>query len=253
MWEFRGRFLMRSRISISLGALCLLVALFLIFHIVSAAQASFSVSAEGSGTLFVNNGERWNAGMVGNGFMHNGEQYNGGTSSDRLVSGNGNFHYDDSSTLDARINNRYSQNGFSEFHNGVNFETHSSLADASANVTEQYADATYGGMLQEAYIKNAKFINNANMSAGQQAVWNGAGQYHSSVNHGVSLGTGGNSSTIDYVNDGHKKLDFYTNQSGGGNVRPEFSYTDFSDSYLANITGKASANQTAFTVNSTEN
>ncbi|HWQ64829.1 MAG TPA: hypothetical protein VN429_10470 [Methanospirillum sp.] len=236
-----------------LRIICLLFTLYLIIHIALAAQATFSVSAEGAGTFFVNNGEQWNAGMVGNGFMHNGEQYNGGTSADQIVSGNGNFHYEDSSTLDARINNRYSQSGFSEFHNGVNFGTHSSLADASANVTEQYADATYGGFLQEAYIKNSKFVNNANMSAGQQVAWNGAGQYHGSVNYGVSLGTGGNSSTIDYVNEGHKKIDMYTNQSGGGNVRPEFSYTDFSDSYLANITGKVAVNQTAFTVNSTEN
>ncbi|MDD1729835.1 MAG: hypothetical protein LUQ50_12285 [Methanospirillum sp.] len=212
-----------------------------------AAIAEFSLSAEGIGSLSIYNGENWNAGTVGAGFMHNGDQYNGGSSGDHLISGHGNFQYQDTSTLDATINNRYTQSGNSEFHNGVLFENTLDMDDASANVTDQHVSAKYGGYLTEAQIDNAKFVNNANLSVGQQAEWNGVGHYYGEVRYGVTLGTGGNESQIDYVNDGSKQFDIVTNESGGGRARPQFRYIDFSDSYFANMTGKelVAANETA--------
>lgn len=217
-----------------------------------AAIAEFSLAAEGIGSLSINNGENWNAGTVGAGFLHSGDQYNGGSSGDHLISGHGQFQYQDTSTLDATINNRYTQSGSSEFHNGVLFENTLGMEDASANVTDQHVNARYGGYLTETRIDNAKFVNNANLSVGQQAEWNGVGHYYGEVNYGVTLGTGGNNSQIDYINEGTKRFDVVTNESGGGRARPQFRYVDFSDSYFANMTGKELVAMNATAANEAE-
>jgi len=208
-----------------------LFALFVFIAPAYAAQAKYSLTVEGDGSLIINNGESWSAGYLGTGAMPTGKQYNGGSSGDHLVSGPGSFQYQDSSDTDARVNDRYTQSGYSQFHNGVLFDNTLYMQDSSANVSDQYASTRFGGYLTESEIQTAKFVNNANMSSGQEVQWAGPGIYEGEITYGVELDSGGNT-TVGYENGGRKFFSFVTNQTGWGHARPEYSHTDFSDTFI---------------------
>jgi hypothetical protein len=182
------------------------------------ASVSFSMNADGLGSLWYNAQEAWNA--------DSGSQYNDGFSSDRFITGTGTFSYSHKDALNASINNRYTQKDELSVSNGILFENFLSLDDSSMNGTKQHVDVAYSGYLPEVEIKTAKFVNNADLSMGQQAAWNKAGMYTGQVRHKVA-GTG----SVNYINEANRRFAIVTNESGGAIARPEFDYYDFSDQY----------------------
>jgi hypothetical protein len=203
----------------------ILVAILGIFPVlgdIPGASASFSMNADGVGSIWYHAQEAWNA--------DSGSQYNNGFSGDRFITGPGTFSYTHQDTLNASINNRYTQKDTLSVSNGILFESSLSLDDKSMNGTKQQVDVQYGGYLSEAEITTAKFMNNANLSMGQQAAWNGVGMYTGQVRQKVTNEQSG-SEAVNYINEAHRRFGVVTNASGGAIVRPEFDYYDFSERY----------------------
>jgi hypothetical protein len=200
--------------------------------------------------MISSSGIGWEAGAIHSGVMKNGEEYNGGSLSSQSVSAPGYFQYQDSSNLDARVNDRFTRNTYQNYENGAIVQSDLSLDDASANVTDQHAWSNFGGYVTQGEITNAEFINNANLSHGQIVNINGTSMYTSDMGYAVRLGTGGNDSSIDYQNNAENRYTVVTNESGFAQLRPELVFVDFNDSWASNSTGKAEANQT---INSTVN
>jgi len=210
------------------------IAVSILLYTVDAAKVDYTTKVEGTGAISTNTGEMWYADSNG--------QYNGGSSGEHLMSGVGDFTYSRSDSYDATVNNRYTQDEKSTFKNGVIFDSELYMEDSSANVSAQSAYARYGGYLSETDITTAKFVNDANMSMGQQAAWNGVGLYTTDVGYEVALGTGDNETKINYVAESRKRQSVYTNETGGAIARVEFDYTDFADAYMANSSSETTSN-----------
>jgi hypothetical protein len=198
--------------------------IFLIFSIcsVNASIVDNKFSSEGVGSVMRNIDVDWQS-EVGTGYV-------GGTSGSILLTAPGFFQYQTRDKMDATINNRYNQTGSTNISNGG---VGSDSVSMISNSPEQYASVDHSWILKAAQIESAKFVSDANLSMGQEARWDGSGMYTRDVNYAVHDSGMKGSSVASYLLESSDHSIVSTNQTGGSITRPEFSYTDFSDSFIA--------------------
>ena len=163
-----------------------------------------------------------------------------GNSGSVLVTAPGEFQYQTRDTIDATLGNNYNTTGYSRFRNGGIFSE--SLNMESTTPYQSVTDEHYG-ILPSAEIDTAKYVSNGDLSMGQQAAWDGSGIYVRDLDWSVHQvrETMGNKYTFRTSGTDHRIVG--TNSTGGAIVRPEFSFIDFSDSFITNDTALA-VNQT---------
>jgi len=166
-----------------------------------------------------------------------------GNSGSVLLTAPGDVKYQTKDTVDARTGNFYNQTGYAEFTNGGVF-----MESVNMENTDPYQSVvgTHSGFLQTAQIDTAKFVDNADVSIGQQAAWDGAGLYQRDIAYTVVQERETMGHTYKFTTSSHDHGFVGTNTSGGAIVRPEFEFIDFSDSFIANDTAIA-ANLTSNT------
>lgn len=159
-----------------------------------------------------------------------------GNSGSVLMTAPGEFQYQTRDTVDATLGNNYNATGYSRFNNGGVFSE--SLNMESTTPYQSVTDEHYG-ILQTAEIDTAKYVSNGDLSMGQQASWDGAGIYVRDLDWSVHQvrETMGNTYTFRAAETDHRLV--ATNTTGGARVRPEFSFIDFSDSFITNDTALA--------------
>lgn len=213
-----------------------LAALFLLILVSTAYAATVtnSMSLEGNCAVNRNLDVNWQSGVSNDSI--------GGNSGSSILTAPGPLQYQTKDTVDATYNNFYNQTGYTRFDNGglytesVNMET-----------TDPYQSVTieHSGILQSTQIDTAKFVENADVDMGQQIEWDGAGFVTRDVKY-----------TVDQVRDSMDNTYYYrtgstdhtfvsTNSTGGARFRPEFSFSDFSNSFITN--------DTILSINATEN
>jgi hypothetical protein len=217
-----------------------LVIFLLLITAVSAAGIQNSFTAEGNGAISRSVMNSWDSGSSDIGV--------GGNSASQILTSNGQFQYQTRDTTDARVNNRYNETGY------MRVEGTSILSESLAmHETDlgQSADVTHSGIVNNAEFDTAKFVSDANLSIGQKGGWQGSGMYSRDLNYGVDIVQNSGSlgdSGIDYGAHGGERSTIITNSSGYvQNIRPEFSFSDFSDGFFINKTTISE-----FVINTTE-
>ena len=209
-----------------------IISIILILSIVSGAgiQNSFTVQGEGalSRTLY----SSWDSGSNGIGV--------GGDSSSRILTSPGLFQYQTRDTIDARVNNRYNETGYIRAEGTTIFSESLAIHETDLG---QNVDVTHSGIVSNAEFDTAKFVSDANLSIGQKGGWVGSGMYLRDLNYAVDIVQSSDTDvynlgipTIDYGAHGREHSMISTNNSGSMNIRPEFSFIDFSDAYVINNT-----------------
>lgn len=236
-----------------------------IFETADAAKIDIKMTGEGTGSVVRNMDTTW---ATGDNLqrVRSHDYYNGGTSGSVALTAPGQFRYQTSDSVDATMNNRYTQTGYLEFQNGGVFSESLSMEDNTPNATpvectagnlgqdqvqsqggypnHQMVSTEYTGLLQAAQIDTAKFVNDANLSFGQEARWDGAGLYTGDTSYSIEAGGDKNSTVMNYRTSGHDHMFTSTNQTGGAIMRPEISYTDFSDVFVTNSSSYLETNTT---------
>lgn len=199
---------------------------------VFAATITNSFSAQGIGIVIANQDLNFESGI-------NNDSLSGNSGS-VILTAPGQFQYQTKDTVDATLGNNYNATGYSRFNNGGIFSE--SLNMESTTPYQSVTDEHYG-ILQSAEIDTAKYVSNGDLSMGQQAAWDGTGTYIRDIDFTVYQvrETMGNTYTFRTAGTDHRIIG--TNTTGGAIVRPEFSFIDFSDSFITNDTALA-VNQT---------
>jgi hypothetical protein len=192
---------------------------------VFAATITNSFSAYGVGALTVNSDQHFGAGI-------NNDSLSGNSGS-VLVTAPGEFRYQTFDTLDATFGNNYNSTGYSRFNNGGVF---SESVNMETSTPYQSVTDEHYGVLQSAEIDTAKYVSNGDLSMGQEAAWDGAGVYVRDIDWSVYQVRKTMGNTYTYRTDGTDHRIVATNSTGGAKVRPEFSFIDFSDSFITNDT-----------------
>lgn len=195
---------------------------------VFAATITNSFSAYGVGAVIANQDSNFGV-NINNDSMT-------GNSGSVLMTAPGEFQYQTRDTIDATLGNNYNATGYSRFNNGGVFSE--SLNLESSTPYQSVTDEHYG-VLQSAEIDTAKYVSNGDLSMGQEAAWDGAGIYVRDIDFAVHQvrETMGNKYTFRTIGTDHRVV--ATNMTGGARVRPEFSFIDFSDSFITNDTALA--------------
>lgn len=195
---------------------------------VFAATITNSFSAYGVGAVIANQDSNFGV-NINNDSMT-------GNSGSVLMTASGEFQYQTRDTIDATLGNNYNATGYSRFNNGGVFSE--SLNMESSTPYQSVTDEHYG-VLQSAEIDTAKYVSNGDLSMGQQAAWDGSGIYVRDLDWSVHQvrETMGNTYTFRTAGTDHRLV--ATNMTGGARVRPEFSFIDFSDSFITNDTALA--------------
>jgi hypothetical protein len=214
----------------------LLIATFFLTSIVSASIVDNTFTSEGIGSVMRNVDIDWQS-EVGAGYVD-------GSSGSILLTAPSDFQYQTRDKIDATINNRYNQTGFTKFRNGG---VGSDSVSMNTNSPEQYASVDHSWILQSAEIDNAKFVSDANLSMGQEARWDGNGMYTRDVNYGVHISRKKGNEAASYLLESSDHSVVSTNETGGSITRPEFSFTDFTDSFITRDIDNETANQTTGT------
>lgn len=204
----------------------LTILLFCFFvHASLAATVHDSFTAEGNGAIIQNSESTWQSGYD--------NKIISGSSGSILLTAPGPFQYQTSDNQDATINNFYNSSGYSRFDNGGVFEE---SAGISTSDPYQKANVRHYGFLQTAEIDTAKFVEDSDLSIGQQAAWDGAGLYTRDRSYEVEAKLETEGKVYTYRTDSRDYRVVSTNSTGGARVRPEFSFTDFSDVFVYNTT-----------------
>lgn len=205
----------------------LLIILLICFFVPAAlaATVSDSFTAEGNGVIIQNTESTWQSGYD--------NKIMSGSSGSILLTAPGPFQYQTKDNQDATINNFYNSSGYVRFDNGGVFEESAGIATSDP---DQKANVRHYGFLQTAEIDSAKFVEDADLSIGQQAAWDGAGLYTRDRSYEVQAQLETEGSTYTYRTESRDYRVISTNSTGGARVRPEFSYTDFSDVFIFNTT-----------------
>lgn len=220
-----------------------LVCLFFVISAVSAATVVNSFSAEGSGSVGRHIDTTFENGL--------GTDFVSGTSSSVLLTAPGKFEYQTRDTTDATTGNRYNQTGYVRFRNGG---VGSESVSMTATSPSQTAEVDHSYILQSASIDTSKFVNGPNLSAGQEASWDGAGLYTRDASYAVEVIDSENGKPTHYVSEQTDHGVISTNSTGGAIVRPEFSFTGFGDAFVVNkteIVNQTNITETNETVNLT--
>lgn len=211
----------------------LLVMMLLVSHAFAAvATTSFTVQTLGSVHRSVDT--MWRSGVDNESL--------GGSSGSILVTLPGETRYQTTDTVDATTGNFYNQSGYVEFENGGVFAESVSMAGSDPY---QVVTGSHYGFAQKAQISTAKFVENADVSVGQQAAWDGAGMYGRDISYAVRQSRETLGRTYTFLTESNDHAVVGTNASGGAIVRPEFDFIDFSDSFITN--------DTALDINMTKN
>jgi hypothetical protein len=215
----------------------LITALVLTLFVVSAvsgAQIVSSVSAQGSGSVIRH--------IDATAEMSFGGDVVVGSSGSKLLTAPGSFQYQTRDTTDATVTSRYNSTGYLSSDSGVIMQETGAIDESNPS---QHAKVDHTAILQSAEIETAKLIEGSNLEIGQQAAWDGAGIYSRTADYGVSVSQeypGGR--TVSYRTYGRDRMHISTNSTGGAIVKPEFSFSDFSNSFVFNTTGQSATNET---------
>jgi hypothetical protein len=203
---------------------CVFILLLALVSFVSAASTLNTFSAQGSGSIMRNLDTTWESAKDGVSI--------GGTSGSVILTGSGDFRYQTKDITDATENNHYNSTGYSQFTDGGVFTESVSMTDQDVGQT---ASVSQAGILGSAEIQTARFVSDANLSMGQQASWDGSGFYSRDLQYGIDISRTVDKNEYRYQGSSTEHSWISTNQTGGAIVRPEFSFTDFSDAYLFRI------------------
>lgn len=201
-----------------------LLLLILLVPVALAASTSNTFTAEGRGAIIQNSFSSWQSGEDNNTI--------GGSSGAALLTAPGEFQYQTADNIDATTNNFYNSTGYTRFDAGGVFEESASIATSDPYQT---VTGKHSGFLQTAEIETAKFIENADLSIGQIAAWDGPGTYIRDIDYSVTAETETDGHTYTYRTDSRDHRAIITNSSGGARARPEFTFTDFSDAFIFNM------------------
>lgn len=216
----------------------LITALVLTLFVVSAvsgAQIVSSVSAQGSGSVIRH--------IDATAEMSYGGDVVVGSSGSKLLTAPGSFQYQTRDTTDATVTSRYNSTGYLSSDSGVIIQETGAIDESNPS---QHAKVDHTAIIQSAEIETAKLIEGSNLEIGQQAAWDGAGIYSRTADYGVSVSQeypGGR--TVSYRTYGRDRMHISTNSTGGAIVKPEFSFSDFSNSFVFNTTSQSATNETA--------
>lgn len=210
----------------------LLLLILVLFPAALAASTSNTFTAEGNGAILQTSDLSWQSGEDTTTI--------GGSSGSILLTAPGQFQYQTADTLDAATNNFYNSTGYARFDNGGVVEE-----SASMTTSDPYQAVTgrHYGFLQTAELETAKFVENADLSIGQIAAWDGSGLYTRDIDYTVSAETEAYGHTYTYRTDARDHRTVSTNNTGGARVRPEFSFVDFSDAFIFNVSSNATTNE----------
>lgn len=206
----------------------------LLFPAALAATTSNTFTAEGVGAIIQSSDLSWQSGEDNNTI--------GGSSGSILLTAPGQFQYQTADNLDAVTNNFYNSTGYSRFDTGGVFEESASMATSDPYQT---VTGRHYGFLQTAELETAKFVENADLSIGQIAAWDGSGLYTRDIDYTVTAENEAYGHTYTYRTDARDHRTVTTNQTGGARVRPEFSFVDFSDAFIFNVSSNATVNESA--------
>lgn len=202
---------------------------------VSGAQIVSSVSAQGSGSVIRH--------IDATAEMSFGGDVVVGSSGSKLLTAPGSFQYQTRDTTDATVTSRYNATGYLSSDSGVIIQETGAIDESNPS---QHAKVDHTAILQSAEIETAKLIEGSNLEIGQQAAWDGPGIYSRTADYGVSVSQeypGGR--TVSYRTYGRDRMHISTNSTGGAIVKPEFSFSDFSNSFVFNTTSQSATNETA--------
>ena len=207
-----------------------ILSIILIISIVSGAGIQNSYTVQGEGAISRNLYNSWDSGSNGIGV--------GGNSGSHILTSPGPFQYQTRDTIDAQVNNRYNETGYMRVEGTSIFSESVSMHETDLG---QSADVTHSGIINNAEFDTAKFASDANLSIGQRGGWDGSGMYFRDISYGVDIVQSSNDvlggSGIDYSAHGGEHSVVFTNSSEYiRDMRPEFSFIDFSDSFVINKT-----------------
>lgn len=200
---------------------------------VFAASSTNSMSIQANGAINRNFESTWSSSLENSSIS--------GSSGSSIVTAPGALRYQTTDLTDMKYNNFYNQTGYSEFSNGGIF---TESLNVETDDPYQTVLVEHAGILQQAEIDTAKFVENANLDMGQQVAWDGAGTFTRDVKYKViqSRYTTGKTYMLESGSSDHATV--FTNQSGGALIRPEFSFIDFADSFITNDTAITNATAT---------
>jgi hypothetical protein len=226
-----------------------ILSIILIISIASGAGMQNSLSLQGDCSISRTMFNTWDSGS-------NGVEL-GGNSGSRILTSPGQIQYQTRDAIDARTNNRYNETGYLLAEGTSVFSESLSMHETDLG---QSVDVAHSGIVERAEFDTAKFANDADISIGQKGGWYGTGMYFRDIDYGVNIDQSTNdllgSSGIDYGANGGEHLAVFTNSSQYVKViRPEFSFSDFGDSFAVNKTapGEVVVNTTEAAVNNTTN
>ena len=215
----------------------LIIALVLTLFVVSSvsgAQIVSSVSAQGSGSVIRH--------IDATAEMSFGGDVVVGSSGSKLLTAPGSFQYQTRDTTDATVTSRYNATAYIQSDGGIVL---SETAGIDESYPSQHATVDHTAILQTAEVETAKLVEGSTVEIGQQAAWDGAGLYSRTADYSAAVkreypdGT-----TVSYRTLGRDRLHISTNSTTGAIVRPEFSFRDFSDSFVFNTTIQSATNET---------
>lgn len=202
-----------------------LVILALLVSHALAATATTSFTVQALGAVHKTSEHTWMSGIDNESLS--------GSSGSVLVTAPGEVRYQTKDHIDARTGNFYNQTGYAEFTAGGVFEESVAMDNSDPY---QSVVATHSGFMQAAQIDTAKFVDNADVSIGQQAAWDGAGMYSRDIAYTVAQERESMGHIYKFRTDTRSHEFVGTNVSGGAIARPEFEFIDFSDSFIVNDT-----------------
>lgn len=215
----------------------LIVALVLTLFVVSSvsgAQIVSSVSAQGSGSVIRH--------IDATAEMAFGGDVVVASSGSKLLTAPGSFQYQTRDTTDATVTSRYNATSYIQSDGGLVL---SETAGIDESYPSQHATVDHTAILQTAEVETAKLVEGSTVEIGQQAAWDGAGLYSRTVDYSAAVKRAyPDGTTVSYRTLGRDRLHISTNSTSGAIVRPEFSFRDFSDSFVFNTTGQSATNET---------
>lgn len=205
-----------------------LLALLLVITPALGATVSNTFSAQGNGAIIRDFDLNWESG-VDNTTL-------GGNSGSVMLTAPGQFQYQTKDMQDATAGNFYNQTGYARFDNGGVF---SESVNMESSDPRQSVLVNHYGILAAAEMDTAKVVNNADVDMGQQVAWDGSGMLFRDVAYDVTARRETMGHVYSYRTSSTDHAGIATNMSGGAIVRPEFSFTSFTDAFIFNDTALA--------------
>lgn len=205
-------------------AVWLLVFLFLVSPVIGATITN-SFTAQGNGAIIRDLDMNWDSGVDNTSL--------GGNSGSVMLTAPGDFQYQTKDHIDATVGNFYNQTGYAQFNNGGVFSESVNMENSDPR---QSVLVNHYGILPSTEMDMAKTVNGADLDMGQQAAWSGAGVLFRDISYDVETRRETMGKVYHYRTPGSDHAGVATNVSGGAIVRPEFSFTSFTNAFIFNDT-----------------